>query len=302
MCLRSVMASDYPNFQVIVIDNNSGTDPGDVILKEFANVQYIHNSNNLGYTGANNQGMSIALEQGADYVWLLNNDSTVQRDAISQLVDCMESDPDLGMSSPVLFDSSPGNANYYGGFMNFDIMKDTRAKTAEEFLDKFMQNPQEVVLVGAALLIRTAALKEVGFFDERFFAYFEDFDLSLRMAQAGWQNTVCFSAFVEHQNSKPDRLPHYYYYMARNGLLFVQKHAPRRTRGRFTRKWFANNITKAANYLVKSKKEDSDAILDGIWNAIKREFGPYEQRQPIPSGLKTILLWHPYFIAKLISF
>lgn len=301
-CLESVFSSTYQNLQTIVLDNASEVDPENAFVSRFPSIIYVRNNQNKGYTGANNQGISIALDRGADYVWLLNNDATVHEDAISKLVNCMESTPSLGMSSPVLIDSSPHKVNYYGSFMNPVKLRYFPAKTPEEFMEKSKQNPQEVLLVGAALFIRSAALSQVGLLDEDYFAYYEDFDISLRMNRAGWQNSVCFPAVVYHQNSKPDRLPHYFYYMARNGLLFVKKNATKKMRNRLVRGWFAYNIKRAANHIAESKKEDANAILDGIWNAIRGQYGSYEQRKPIPSWLKTFLLSHPYFLAKISGF
>ncbi len=300
-CLESVFSSNYPNFEVVVIDNGSTHDPHDLLLSRFPAITYIRNSQNIGYTGANNQGMTIAMERGAEFVWLVNNDATVDPKALPQLVQCMKTDNLIGMASPIVIDISQPKSNYCGSFMDPKTLRYLPSKSIEEFESTFSLKPCEVVLVGAAIFIRTEAIRMVGLLDQRFFAYYEDFDYSLRMTEHGWINTICGTTFVQHQSSKPNRKPHYFYYMARNGLLFVQNHATKQNRSRLVRGWFSYNLKKAANHIAISKNQDAAAIVDGIWNAWKRNFGSFEQRRPTPIWLKKILLWHPYFLAKLLS-
>ena len=103
-CLENVFSMEYPNFQVIVVDNGS-IDNSVSVLQDFNNdIQLIKNGKNLGTSGGHNAGITRALQQSADYVWLLNNDTKVCVDSLSKLVDAMDRDPRLGLVSPVIYD------------------------------------------------------------------------------------------------------------------------------------------------------------------------------------------------------
>lgn len=86
-CLGSVFQMDYQNFEVLVVDNGSKDNSINFIKTKYPQVVLIENKENLGYTGGNNIGMRYALNNGADYVWLVNNDTVVMVDTLSKLID-----------------------------------------------------------------------------------------------------------------------------------------------------------------------------------------------------------------------
>jgi len=96
-CLESVFRIRYPNFSVVVVDNGSEDDSAAQVENTFDRVTLIRNRENLGYAEGNNVGIRHALENGADYVWLLNNDTVVDREALAALVDLAERDRGIGI-------------------------------------------------------------------------------------------------------------------------------------------------------------------------------------------------------------
>src|SRR4051812_8638607 len=95
-CVSSVLAQDYPNFRVVVIDNGS-TDESALALRKLAPpVEIIEHVENLGFTGGCNVGMRYALAHDGDYVWLLNNDCDCEPNTLSLLVDYAEKHRDVG--------------------------------------------------------------------------------------------------------------------------------------------------------------------------------------------------------------
>src|SRR6266568_5938037 len=103
-CVESCKKLSYLNFRILVVDNGS-TDGSEAILRErFPDVELLQTGANLGFAGGNNVGIRYALEQGAEYVWLLNNDTTVDADALSALVRMAEGDTKIGMAgSKILY-------------------------------------------------------------------------------------------------------------------------------------------------------------------------------------------------------
>ena len=97
-CVESCRALDWPNFRITIVDNAS-TDGSEAKLRElFPEIEIIQTGCNLGFAGGNNAGIRRALEHEAEYVWLLNNDTTVAPDALTALVDALENAPAAGMA------------------------------------------------------------------------------------------------------------------------------------------------------------------------------------------------------------
>ena len=103
-CLESLVGLAYPNYRVVLVDNGSSDHSGAVLARRFPDVCLLQMERNLGYTGGNNVGIRKALAAGADYVFLLNNDTTVAPDLLDQLVDIAESDTSIAAVNPkILF-------------------------------------------------------------------------------------------------------------------------------------------------------------------------------------------------------
>jgi len=299
-CLESVYATRDSNFRVIVIDNNSVNNELSIIEQRFPEIIPIQSQTNLGFTGGNNLGIKYALQNGAQYIWLLNNDAIVLPNTLSSLINHLEEDPKLGMISPIIIDKNP-ESSYYGSYIDPISLKLEDSKSPEEFLSSWGKNWKNACLWATALFIRTKSIERLGYLDDRFFAYFEDTDYSLRMNKEGWRISICPSAFVEHNNQRPDRPLHYFYYMTRNEYLLIKKHSLPQNKKRNNVFWFSRYIRHAADFRFFGEEQKSEAILDGIWNAVSHQFGPFQNKRSMPLLIKKLLMWHPYLFTRLIS-
>src|SRR5450755_72122 len=114
-CLTSFRGDTYPNKQIIIVDNGSTDDSVEVIRASFPEVTVLQTGLNLGFTGGNNVGIDHALESGADYVYLINNDTTVEPDALTKLLEAMLENRDAGLIAPVIHDYDPPRAIWFAG-------------------------------------------------------------------------------------------------------------------------------------------------------------------------------------------
>ncbi len=196
-CLSSLKASDYPSNTVIVVDNGS-TDESVERIQTAKDEQLVllQNPTNDGFAGGNNVGIQYALESGAEFVWLLNNDTVVHPLALSAMVETARSDERIGAVGSVLYEmSSPDIVQAWGGGRVNSLLGTSRhhkVNVPEAEID---------FLTAASLLIRSAALKDVGLLDDGFFMYWEDADFCYRLKKSGWRLSVSADSRVLHRES-----------------------------------------------------------------------------------------------------
>lgn len=227
-CLTSLAKLDYPNLRLLLVDNGSSDETPAAVSQQFPDVEVIVNERNLGFSSGCNVGLRHALEQGADYVFLLNNDTFFDPAALNHMVD-LARPKDVGMVVPkIYYADDPNRLWSVGGLRHRWTMEDTGDNGRGE-IDKGQWD--EVVerdyIVACALLLSRRFLTQVGLFDERFFMYYEDFDLSLRARQAGFKIMLSPQAKVWHKvaiSSGGSGSPNERYWMARSSVLFFSKH------------------------------------------------------------------------------
>jgi GT2 family glycosyltransferase len=187
---------DYNNWKVLVLDNGSTDSSVQRIREKHPEVEIMELGENLGFAKGNNAGIRAALERGAEYVWLLNNDTTVDPKALRAMVEKAEGDPGIG---------AVGSAIYYaadrerlqawgGGWVNFWLGRPRHFM--RPVADEKIQ-----FLTGASLLLRRKTLESIGFLDEGFFLYWEDADYCFRLRNAGLKLAVAGNSRVWHKES-----------------------------------------------------------------------------------------------------
>jgi GT2 family glycosyltransferase len=264
-CLESLMCQDYSNFVVVVVDNCSHDDSVAKIAQTYPSVRLIETGANLGFSGGNNVGIRVALDEGADYVWLLNNDTVAPPDTASKLVAKAQAEPQAGEVGTVLHHMhSPGVVQAWGGAILYP-WKFYRARLVTT-PHKFGQN---TALMAASVLLRREVLKEVGLLDESFFMYYEDSDLSFRIYKAGWKLVVAEDTAVLHKEgaSLGTRNPLRARYAIASVLRFMYKHArfPTFTQSLFCMAVVLNKVRKRDWIALKS-------VLAGIGDAWESQY------------------------------
>lgn len=186
-CLRSLLAMEGVNFRILVIDNGSSDGSERFLRESFSQVDVIANGRNLGFAAGCNIGMRRALEENADYVFLINNDTLVAPSLLQELVKEGEADPRIAIVSPKIYYFVPPDAIWWvGGTYScwIGIAKHSDLRKRDSGKHDRVRNIEWAT--GCAMLLRCAALRRVGLFDEQFFGNGEDLDLSLRMRQVGY--------------------------------------------------------------------------------------------------------------------
>ncbi len=310
-CLESVFKLNYSNFEVIVVDNGSTDNSVETIRKMYPQVTLIENEKNLGYAGGNNIGMRYAMEYEAEYVWLLNNDTVVESNALSKLIASADNRPEIGLISPVIYYyGEPDKIQFNGSYIDWKnktiIYPENREpKTHEEF-----RIGKNVCLWGTSLLIRRSIIKKIGYLNEKYFAYWEDTEYSTRVLEAGYRNLLCLSAKIYHKTRLPTpgtvkRSEQFFYYMTRNWYFWATSYLKSIEKPSFLGKYLSNILLTVTHCYKYNAAEAANACLDGGWAAFRGIRGPWDRNIVMPGFLKKIFLllgsWHPYFWAGLLQ-
>jgi len=221
-CLNSIFKSGYPDFEVVLVDNNSPDDSFEIARVNFSRANFIKNEENLGFSAGNNVGIRFALERRADYIFLLNNDTEIEPDCLGRLVEAAEKIGEkAGIVSPVIFKGDSREVWFSGGKINWLRMKTEHygeIKTQEFYESGFIS--------GCAMLIRREVFKSIGLLDEDYFLYWEDADFSFRAKKAGFANYIVSSAWLYHFEKSEERIKNKTYWLVISGLVFFKKNTP----------------------------------------------------------------------------
>lgn len=255
-CLKSLERIDVPKdvtIETLVVDNASKDDSVAKIKKEFPKVAMIENQTNLGFTGGNNEGMRFAIKSGADFIMLLNNDTIVDSGLIENLLESFEHDT-VGAAVPKIYfekgyefhksrykDSEKGKVIWYaGGKMDWDNLIGGNIGVDEVDKGQFDIRMEVELATGCCIMLRSDVLtrpersrrENIGMFDDRYFLYYEDADLSERIKRAGYKIIYTPAAIVWHKNAESSGVGSdlHDYYISRNRLLFGMTYAPIRTK------------------------------------------------------------------------
>jgi GT2 family glycosyltransferase len=221
-CIRSLEAQIRRDFAVVVVDN-SGQRLAQQRLGAAANVQVIENNENRGFGAAINQ---VYSQSSSPFLAILNDDAIASPQWLGELLDVIESRPDVGMCASQVRLLESGQIDSAGML----ICADGSSKQRGHFRAPGEYCRREEVLLpsGSAALYRRAMLDEIGGFDEDFFLYCEDTDLGLRARWAGWKCLYAPQAAVDHAYSstagRASALKAYY--VERNRLFLLVKNFP----------------------------------------------------------------------------
>lgn len=229
--LESVNQMSYNKNSLLLVENSSKKEVIETIRSQYPTLEIIENDKNMGYAGGNNVGIRRAIERGADYIFLLNNDVILERDILERLIAAMESMPNCAACQPlVTYFANPdilwsaGTEMYFGYPRLFEKGKNVQQIYAQE---------PPFGLVGCAILFRTDTLKKIGLFDESLFLLQEETDWCMRAMKMGFRLMVINSAVAYHKVSLTlgSFSRKYLYYVGRNWLLVGKKNCSRLSYG-----------------------------------------------------------------------
>jgi len=227
-CLESLIAEGIPEERIVFIDNGSTDGSLEEIRERFPALQLVENPRNLGYGEGCNQGAREALELGADTVFFVNNDLTLESGSLAKLVESFERHPQAGFVGPRVLAAEDNSVVWCAGGelswrQNLSTLRGHGMRDGAEYRRELKMD----YLPGCALLARRRCLEQVGLFDADYFAYMEDVDLGVRAVRAGWESWLIGEAAAFHASSSATGggyNPRRKYMMGVNSIWFLRTH------------------------------------------------------------------------------
>jgi GT2 family glycosyltransferase len=262
--------------ETICVDNGSSDGSDAEVERRFPGVQLIRNGANLGFAGGSNAGITRALDRGADWVLLLNNDAVAEPGLPAALARAAATRPDAGiLACKVLFEDG-GTVMYAGASFNAALGYSGRREGYGR-PDRFHELRDVARADGAAMVLSRRLLERVGLLDEHLFAYVEDVDLSLRARAAGFAVVFVPDAVVRHKGSAStggSASTANLYYSSRNTIVVAERHRrlPRGLKALRRLVVVATHLAQAASH--PRRREAVAAVLAGWRDARSGRSGP----------------------------
>jgi hypothetical protein len=284
-CLGSLARVRWERLTQIVVDNGSTDGTLEAVRAAFPDVEAIRSEENVGFADGNNIGIRAALEAGADYVFLLNNDTLVDEGVVEALVTEAARRPDAGALCPLIHYVDPPDRIWYAG-ARFDpraVHNGRHTGYGERDVGQYHAVREIGRATGAAMFVPRRVVEEVGYLDGRLFIQVEDVDWSLRMRAAGYRILFVPGALVSHRvamTSGGERAPVTAYYEMRNTLVVSSRHAPLRGLPRLRRELGSLAVHLLHARLARNPVANARAVLAGWRDFHTGRLGPYSEDAP----------------------
>lgn len=234
-CLDSLSYLNYPNYEIIVVDNGSTDGTQEEIKKKFPEVRLIRSEKNLGVPGGRNLGIKNAR---GEYFFFLEEDVVVEPNVLNELLIVAQNDERIGIVCPKIY--------YYHNLNKIWLISDSVSLTTSrpnrvigKVYDKGQFDQVMEINSSCILLVKRKVIESVGMYDPTFFALWDDRDFCLRVKRSGYKIMYNPRGKVWHKAMKPNKLSKYpkglvniglsspmrTYYTGRNRIIFMRKHA-----------------------------------------------------------------------------
>ena len=270
-CVESLEKIKYKNFEIIIVDNDSRDESIETLRSYFKDKHIVLESNkNGGFAYGNNIGIKYALENGADYILLINNDTTVEENFLDVLVETAEKDKNIGITTGLIMNYYDRNKIWYNGgeidwnkFYGYHLNERGNFSTVEEI--------KEITFAtGCLMLIRKEVFETVGLLPEEYFMYYEDVDFCAKLADNGYKIIYNPRSVIYHKISNSSgeaESPFAIEWNTRNRLKFMMKYKEKVSYRRYIRAaifFYITRVIKYLQYLIKGRNDKAKALIKGL--------------------------------------
>lgn len=262
-CLSSLRTSgDVSN--VWLVDNGSIADRISDARAVLPRLRAMRLDQNYGWAGAYNRALSVAMREGFEFAYCLNNDCTVMPGFLERTKEVATGEPTAAaVGSRICYASVPRSVQFDGAYHPPGIVSIRNTCDA-----RYVE-----VVNGAGMLVRLACFRECGGFDERFFCYHEETEWCGRVRRAGWTCALAPESIVLHKNKGSDRNADSAYYLARNRFLLLKYQDERRDE-------LVTRLNQMAQLAwAEGRRDEASALADAVRDGLRGRFGARPKAQ-----------------------
>lgn len=280
-CLASLEKVTYRNFQTIVVDNGSTDDSVLAIRSAYPLIPILETKANLGFAGGNNVGIEWALRKHAQWILLLNNDTTVAPDFLHEFLAAAKEQPKAKILGAKIFRyNDPTRIDHLGGFWNPDKAEFESSASGDIDHPYFDMAPADYVC-GAALFMHRSVPETIGLLESKFFLLWEETDFCYRARRANFEVWTAPRAKIWHKvsSSFTGGKPHMHYFWWRSRLLWIERNCDPGERRVLYKKFIWPALLKSLrHYILKAllrnpKAKQNKAALAGAIDYFRQKFG-----------------------------
>lgn len=267
-CIESIKHSTYENYKIVVVDNCSPNDDAQKLKGDYDDIILINNKENEGFAKANNRGIDIAIQNGADYVMLLNNDTIVEADFLEKMIDTAQKLAADLLTCKIMYNYDRSKIWYGGGKIDWN-----KGYGVHYISDELKKNSEIEFASGCCMLLARRIIEKLKL-PEDYFMYFEDVDYCVKLRENGFH--IYYTPFIKlyHKVSASAGVesPFFVYYWNRNRLIFMKKYKLKIGRVQYGESLFAfflTRIMKSVGYIINHENEKNKKMIEGIkdgWN------------------------------------
>lgn len=274
-CINSLKNIEYDNFKIILIDNAS-TDNSVLNFNDLPeNCTLIEQKENLGFSGGNNVGIKYAIQKGAEYILLLNNDTIVESDFLNNMLESFENSNVGIVGCKIMYFSEQNRIWFAGGKINWIkfIGKHFGIKELDD--GTYDREGQIEFMTGCCMLIKTDLIREIGLLPEEYFMYYEDVEYCLRTNDAGYKIWYNPKAKIYHKvgiSGGGEGSAFSIRWITRNRLIFMKRyrHKVNNIMFYFSILYFImTSSIRVIQYIIHNERDKSFAIINGFRDALK---------------------------------
>lgn len=271
-CIKSLKNLKYNNYKIIIVDNASSDNSiNELNHYVFKNIILLKSDKNLGFSGGNNIGIKYALDNGADYIMLLNNDTEVEPNFLENMIEVAESDKSIGIvGCKIKYYDNKNLLWYAGGQVNWFKFIGEHFGMREEDNGQYDKFKEISFMTGCCMLIKREVIEKVGMLPDEYFMYFEDVDFCVKVQEAGYKIVYEPKAVIYHKvgiSGGGEESPFSIKWCTRNRIYFMNKYKYKVTKAKLVLSklfFYTTRVIRVVQYYFKGDKNRAIAIIEGI--------------------------------------
>ena len=270
-CIKSLREIHYKNYKIIIVDNASTNNSISYLNQSLEDCIIIESKDNLGFAGGNNLGIEYALNNEADYIMLLNNDTVVEAHFLENMLNKFTEGNKVGIVGCKIMYFPKNNIIWYGGGY-IDWFKFIGEHYGMREIDKGQCDEEKEIdfMTGCCMLIKKEVFQKTGFLSKDYFMYFEDVDFCVKVRDAGYKILYNPKAIIYHKvglSSGGEESPFAIKWGTRNRLIFMRKYMSKVPKFNYMLSnifFYITRIIRYIQYILKKDNQRAISIIDGI--------------------------------------